>query len=295
MLYAAIDIGSNAVRLLIAAAHQEEGQVRLNKQNLVRVPIRLGKDVYSDGVVTSSKEEDLIKTLRAFKLLMDVYQPYCYSACATAAVREASNGKEILERIKKETGIDIRIIDGLEEARIIRGTNALPDDEDYVLTMFVDVGGGSTEISIKSADKLLEQRSFKIGTLRILNARVEESVWQNLRDWLMEFEEEFGRIKLLGSGGNINKLTKLFGRPKKNVLIYNSLKYAHDKLEKMTVKERMQVYNLRYDRADVIVPAAKIFLLIMDTIRADRILAPKIGVADGLIHELYQRNQQQKV
>lgn len=295
MLYAAIDIGSNAVRLLIAGVHQEEGQVRLNKQNFVRVPIRLGKDVYNDGVVTSAREENLIKTMSAFKLLMDVYQPCHYSACATAAVREASNGREILERIEKETALNIRVIDGLEEARIIRSTNALPDDENYVLTMFVDVGGGSTEISVKSADKLLEQRSFKIGTLRILSGKVEESVWQNLRDWLMEFEESFGRINLIGSGGNINKLTKLFGRPKEHVLIYNNLKYAHDQLEKMTVKERMQVFNLRYDRADVIVPAAKIFLFIMNTIRADRILAPRIGVADGLIYELYQKYQEQKV
>jgi len=295
MLYAAIDIGSNAVRLLIAAAHNEDGQVRLNKQNFIRVPIRLGKDVYNDGVVTKAREENLIKTLKAFKWLMDVYQPYDSSVCATAAVREASNGRKILARIEKETGLDVRVIDGLEEARIIRNTNALPDYKDYELTMFVDVGGGSTEISVKSADKLLEQHSFKIGTLRILSGKVQEEVWQELRAWLMKFEEAFGKINLLGSGGNINKLTKLFGRPKEHVLIYNNLKYAHDELEQMSVEERMHVFNLRHDRADVIVPAAKIFLFIMNTIYADKILAPKIGVADGLIYELYQKYQQQKV
>ncbi len=294
MLYAAIDIGSNAVRLLIASAQQVEGKTVLNKQNFLRVPIRLGKDVYNDGMITSLREGNLLQTLRAYKLLMDVYQPADYSACATAAMREASNGKEILDRIESETGLAIRVINGLEEARIIRNTNALPDDDNYMLTMFVDVGGGSTEISVKSAEKLVEQRSFNIGTLRILSDKVDESLWHELRTWLEGFDYAFGKINLLGSGGNINKLTKLFGRPKEHLLIYNNLKYAHDQMEGMTFKERMQVFNLRHDRADVIVPAAKIFLFIMEKIKVDKILAPKIGLADGLIYELHQKNQQQK-
>lgn len=295
MLYAAIDIGSNAVRLLIAEAYQEDSSIRISKQNLVRVPIRLGKDVYKDGVIAPQREENFIKTLWAFKTLMEVYSPEDYSACATAAVREAKNGKDILQRIEKEIGLNIRVIDGLEEARIIRSTNALPDSNDYLLTMFVDVGGGSTEISVKSEKKLVEQRSFDIGTLRILSGKVNQQAWDDMLDWLMQFDDTFGKINLLGSGGNINKLTKLFGRPKENLLIYNNLRYAHQHLSKMTVKERMQVFDLRYDRADVIVPAAKIFLFIMDTIQADTILAPKIGVADGMIYELCQNHQKQKV
>lgn len=292
MMYAAIDIGSNAVRLLIADAREEDGDIKLKKQNFVRVPIRLGKDVYNDGVITWSRKENLIKTLNAFKILMEVYNPDDYRACATAAVREAVNGKEILELIEKETGLSIQVIDGLEEARIIRSTNSLPEEGSDLLTMFVDVGGGSTEISVKSENKFLEQRSFDVGTLRILNGKVDENIWQELHQWLLNFDYAFGKINLVGSGGNINKLTKLFGRPKENLLIYNNLKYAHDHLEKMTVKERMQTFDLRYDRADVIVPAARIFLFIMETIMADKVLAPKIGVADGLIYELHKQKSE---
>jgi len=291
-MYAAIDIGSNAVRLLIADAREEDGDIKLKKQNFVRVPIRLGKDVYNDGVITWSRKENLIKTLNAFKILMEVYNPDDYRACATAAVREAVNGKEILELIEKETGLSIQVIDGLEEARIIRSTNSLPEEGSDLLTMFVDVGGGSTEISVKSENKFLEQRSFDVGTLRILNGKVDENIWQELHQWLLNFDYAFGKINLVGSGGNINKLTKLFGRPKENLLIYNNLKYAHDHLEKMTVKERMQTFDLRYDRADVIVPAARIFLFIMETIMADKVLAPKIGVADGLIYELHKQKSE---
>lgn len=290
MLYAAIDIGSNAVRLLIAETRKEEEGVKLSKQNLVRVPIRLGKDVYSKGYITLAKEENFINTLKAFKLLMEVYGPEDYSACATAAVREATNGKEILERIEKETGFTIRVIDGLEEARIIRNTNALPDEGDDLLTLFVDVGGGSTELSVKSKEKLLEQKSFNIGTIRLLDGKVDKDIWKDLERWLMQFDYAFGKINLLGSGGNIKKLTKLFGRPNENVLIYNNLKYAYEQLSKMSVEERMNVFDLRYDRADVIVPAAQIFLFIMNIIKADHVLTPKIGVADGLIYELHRKH-----
>ncbi|MCF8231134.1 MAG: Ppx/GppA family phosphatase [Bacteroidales bacterium] len=290
MLYAAIDIGSNAVRLLIAETRKEEEGVKLSKQNLVRVPIRLGKDVYSRGYITSSKEEDFINTLKAFKLLMEVYGPEDYSACATAAVREATNGKKILERIEKETGFSIRVIDGLEEARIIRNNNTLPDKKEDLLTLFVDVGGGSTELSVKSKEKLLEQKSFNIGTIRLLNGKVDKDLWKDLERWLMQFDYAFGKINLLGSGGNIKKLTKLFGRPQESVLIYNNLKYAYEQLSKMSVEERMNGFDLRYDRADVIVPAAEIFLFIMDIIKAEHVLTPKIGVADGLIYELHRKH-----
>ncbi|MCF8309149.1 MAG: Ppx/GppA family phosphatase [Bacteroidales bacterium] len=290
MLYAAIDIGSNAIRLLIAETRREEEGIKLNKQNLIRVPIRLGKDVYSEGFITSEREENFINTLKAFKLLIDVYAPEDYIACATAAVREASNGKKILQRIEKETGFTIRVIDGIEEARIIRNTNALPDEGNDLLTLFVDVGGGSTELSVKSKGELLEQKSFNIGTIRLLNGKVDKDVWKDLEQWLMKFDYAFGKINLLGSGGNIKKLTKLFGRPNENVLIYNNLAYAWEKLDKMTVEERMKFFDFRYDRADVIVPAARIFLFIMEVIKADRVLAPKIGVADGLIYDLYWKH-----
>jgi exopolyphosphatase/guanosine-5'-triphosphate,3'-diphosphate pyrophosphatase len=289
MILASIDIGSNAVRLLIADVKNKQGTVQLTKQNLIRIPIRLGQDVYSNGYVSKARTNRFIDTMKAFRLLMDVYSIKAYDACATAAIREASNGQEILKRTHQEAGIEIREIDGIEEAEIIRKTSRVPEERDFDLTLFVDVGGGSTELSMTSRSKLLKQQSFPIGTLKILNNKVTPEHWQELSDWLHQFEAHFGRIHVIGSGGNINKLTKLFGRPNEHITIRNNLKYGYEQMKTMSVEERMEVFNLRADRADVIVPAAKIFLTIMDKIQSDLVLAPRIGVADGLIYQLYEK------
>ncbi len=288
VLLAAIDVGSNAVRLFIARASREEGRIEIRKQNFFRIPLRLGKDVYRDGLISLEREQMFIDTMEAFRHLVNIYKPDKLTACATAAMREAKNGLEILEKVEQKTGFDIRIIDGLEEARLIRNTGAVKDNRDYKLTMFMDVGGGSTEISVLSEKELLGQVSFRIGTLRILSGKVEQEDWNELNDWLRQYSDAFGKINLVGSGGNINKLVKLFGRPKENLLIYNNLKYAYTHLRDMTVEERMLVFNLREDRADVIVPASQIFLTVMEQIKANHVLAPKIGVADGLIYEMFE-------
>lgn len=288
-LLAAIDVGSNAVRLLVAHACEEEGSIRISKHNFFRIPLRLGKDVYKNGRIGTGREAMFLDTMMAFRHLVNIYKPLELRACATAAMREASNGMAILETIRKETGFDIQLIDGLEEARLIRNTGAVRAHPNYQLTMFMDVGGGSTEISVLSENGLLSQRSFSIGALRLLESGVDQNEWRALEQYLEEYRELYGKINLLGSGGNINKLVKLFGRPKEHLMTYKDLKYAHAQLADMTLKERMQSFGLREDRADVIVPASEIFLFVMEKIGADHVLAPKIGVADGLIYEMYQQ------
>jgi exopolyphosphatase/guanosine-5'-triphosphate,3'-diphosphate pyrophosphatase len=294
MVFAAIDIGSNAVRLMFANALDKDGLIRVEKATLIRIPIRLGKDVYKNNTISKNRTSSLIKTLKAFKLLIDVYKPEAYVACATAAMREATNGPEILSKIKKETGIKIRLIDGLEEAEIIRSTNNIASFTDKNMTMYVDLGGGSTEISVISKTNFIDANSFKIGTLRILSKKVDSGTWDELASWLNRFKENFGKMNMIGSGGNINKIAKLYGKAGENEISLKNLEQAYKHLKSYTLHERIEELGLRPDRADVIVPAAKVFLFIAKTIKAETIMVPKIGLTDGLIHKLYEEYLREK-
>lgn len=289
MLLASIDIGSNAARLLFANATLSEGRSKVDKVELIRVPLRLGEEVFSTGLLPRHKINDLRNTMKAFKLLIDLYKPEKYTACATAAMREARNGESVARMIKKETGIRIKIIDGLKEAEIIRSSNPYDLPVKSRLTMYVDVGGGSTEISVVDREKLVDLKSFQLGTVRILNNQAAPSEWSNLVDWLYQFRDYYGKINVIGSGGNINKIVKLFGRPDDNVLIINNLSYGIKHLSQLTIEERIEQMALRPDRADVIVPAARIYLKVMETIQADKMLVPRIGLSDGLIHVMYRK------
>jgi exopolyphosphatase/guanosine-5'-triphosphate,3'-diphosphate pyrophosphatase len=290
MLFASIDIGSNAVRLLFANVYVSDlQQPTAAKATLVRIPLRLGEDVFKTGKVSEDRIQKLIKTLEAFKLLIDVYNPLSFEACATAAMREAGNNTEIIERIKNEAKLDVRIIDGLEEAGIIRSSNDIEFNNDYKTTMYIDVGGGSTEISILRNHKFVTCNSFNIGTVRILNKKVEEASWDNMKLWLAAFKKDFGRINCIGTGGNINRLTKLYGDQIENTLTFAQLTYAYKQLKAIPLKERIEKMGMRPDRADVIVPAAKIFQTIMKAAGIESIIAPKVGLADGLIYRLYER------
>lgn len=289
MILAAIDIGSNAARLLFANVFEMNGKIFVEKATLVRIPTRLGEDVYTINRISDIRANNLIKTLTAFKLLIDVYNPVGFDACATAAMREAENGDEIMERIKLEAGLEVRLIDGIEEANIIRNTNKIGFENPYDLTMYIDVGGGSTDISLVKNDKVLDVKSFKIGTLRLLKEKVEESEWKNLDGFLMKYKKDFGKINVIGSGGNINKINKLFGDPVNYTLTLDKLRDSYFYMKEYTVQERMEKLGLRPDRADVIVPAAEIFIFIMDEILIDKILVPKIGLADGLVYQLYEK------
>ncbi len=294
MIFAAIDIGSNAVRLLFANAFEKEKRIHVEKATLIRIPIRLGLDVYNKNRISKQRAEKLIKTLQAFSLLIDVYKPGKYVACATAAMREAENGQTIIKKIKQQTGISVRVIDGMEEAAIIRSTNDYIFPDNNNLNMYVDLGGGSTEISVLAAHKLIAANSFKIGTLRLLSEKVPVGEWDKLKDWLMKFSGNFGKVNVIGSGGNINKIAKIYGSPDASNISLSQLEHAANHLESYTLKERIEVLGLRPDRADVIVPATEVFLFITRTINAGTIFVPKIGLADGLIYQMFEEHMKRK-
>ncbi|MEZ5195919.1 MAG: Ppx/GppA family phosphatase [Bacteroidales bacterium] len=291
MIFAAIDIGSNAARLLFANVFELNGKAYVEKATLVRIPTRLGKDVYSINRISDRRADNLIKTLNAFKTLIEVYDPVASAACATAAMREAENGLELLQRIRAEVGMNVRLIDGIEEANIIRRTNKLTFEHPHGFSMYIDVGGGSTDISLLLEDNLVSVKSFKIGTLRLLSKKVKKQEWELLKEWLLGFKNEFGKINVVGSGGNINKLNKMYGNSFDFTLKTDELKSAYKKLKDFTLDERIEKLGLRPDRADVIVPAAKIFLYILKIIKVKSLLVPKIGLADGLIYQLYEKHK----
>jgi len=288
MLLSSIDIGSNAVRLLLANVFEKNGYPVADKASLIRVPLRLGMDVFNTGSISEERIGSLIKTMKAFSYLLEVYQPIALTICATAAMREAANKEEIVNLIKTETNLDVKIIDGLTEARIISQYNSntlLPDGE---RTMFVDVGGGSTEISVIENHRFVASESFSIGTIRLLYDKVTNEEWERLKLWLIEFRGNKPNLICMGSGGNINKITKLYGSYKNDFILFKDLQKAHKQMDKFTVDERINLLGLRPDRADVIVPAAKIFIFIMEWARLEKVFAPKIGLADGLVLKTYE-------
>ena len=290
MLFASIDIGSNAVRLLLANVFDStHDPSTASPVTFVRVPLRLGEDVFKDGMISEARIVNLVKTLRAYKLLIDVYMPVGFDICATAAMREASNREEIIRRVKKETGLAIRVIDGQEEAAIIRESNALFHKFCETTLMYVDVGGGSTEISIIHDNNFVASRSFDVGTLRMLQKKIEEERWNEMLRWVKESTTSFDDILCVGSGGNINKLVKLYGDKTTSRVTLQELNDGCQKLKKLSVAERMEKLQMRPDRADVIVPAAKIFSRVMSAANIDTVLAPKLGLVDGLISELAQK------
>jgi exopolyphosphatase/guanosine-5'-triphosphate,3'-diphosphate pyrophosphatase len=288
MLYAVIDIGSNAARLLFANAYGDIDNIKIEKATLIRIPLRLGKDVFDIGKISKEKEKAFIKTMKAFKLLIDVYKPESTWACATAAMREASNSNKIVSKIKKETGISIEVISGAEEASIIRNTNRIVFHNPNRLTLFIDVGGGSTEISAQKNGELIKLKSFKVGTIRLLNNEYKKNIWDEINEWLVDFKDDFDEMNVVGSGGNINKINKIFGEKGSIFLSLENIENAYKTLSVLSIEDRKEKFRLRQDRADVIVPAAKIYLKLMDLIKAKHIAVPKIGLADGMVHELYR-------
>ena len=292
MLLGSVDIGSNAVRFLLANVYKRNGEIHIDKDTLIRIPVRLGKDVYNDGRISEERAFALIQTLKAFKMLMDVNQPEGFRACATAAMREAENGEELLKKISDEIGMSVKVIDGLEEAEIIRSITHYPLKAEHQRTLFVDVGGGSTEISVTGVDCDAIAKSFPIGTIRLLNGKVDDVEWMVLNNWLNQFKDSFGKIQMVASGGNINKLLKLYGRTDENILIATNLEYAYRQLSSLTIEERMETFSMRPDRADVILPATRIYLTVLRKIRADSVLVPKMGLADGIIMQMYREKFQ---
>jgi exopolyphosphatase / guanosine-5'-triphosphate,3'-diphosphate pyrophosphatase len=289
MRLAAIDIGSNAARLLISdVLKNEQGKPQFQKLNLVRVPLRLGFDVFEDRKISEEREDMIIKTIRSYKLLTDVYGVEHMKACATSAMRDASNGPEIIAKVKQETGIGIEIISGDAEASLIYENHIAENmDKDHSY-LYIDVGGGSTELTFFADGKLVFKRSFNIGTIRVLKKQVDEFMWDEMRDFIKrETKGHEGDMVAIGSGGNINKVFSLSKRKEGKPLHIDLLKDYYREFNSFSVEDRIRIYNMREDRADVIVPALLIYINVMKWSNIEQIYVPKIGLADGLIQHLY--------
>jgi len=287
--YAAIDIGSNAIRLLIAnVIETKNNETQYKKVSLVRVPIRLGKDVFEDGIISDKNQKRMIDAMKAYKLLMKVHKTEKYMACATSAMRESDNGKEVVDLIKKETGIEINIINGETEAKIISSTDLselIDGDKSY---LYVDVGGGSTELTFFSKGKVTASKSYKMGTVRLLDKKKNKDTWKSIEKWIKAHSKDLGAISLIGSGGNINTIFKRSGNKLGKPLSYIYLNAHYKFLKSMSYEERISELSLNPDRADVIIPATKIYLSAMKWSGARKIHVPKIGLADGIIKSLHQ-------
>ncbi|OUS16868.1 exopolyphosphatase [Nonlabens dokdonensis] len=286
--YGAIDIGSNAIRLLIATVTLYNDQPPVfKKTSLVRVPIRLGQDVFTEGKISKENIERMVSSMKSYQLLMNVHKVKSYKAYATSAMRDAQNGNEVVKQIEKESGIHIDIIDGSHEAAIIAMTDLHAVIDDSKVYLYVDVGGGSTEFTLYAYGEELTSKSFKIGTVRLLNDMVKKSLWDEAEEWIKEITAPYERIDLIGSGGNINNIFKSSGKSMGKPLSYFYLLNYYEQLQNYNYEERVYHLNLNHDRADVIIPACRIYLRAMKWSRAKNIYVPKIGLTDGIIKSVF--------
>jgi exopolyphosphatase/guanosine-5'-triphosphate,3'-diphosphate pyrophosphatase len=286
MRYAAVDIGSNAVRLLFCDVDVYQNRKAVKKIFLIRLPIRLGQDVFTKKKVSAKNVTNLIKALETFKHLLAIYQVVDYRVCATSAFREAKNGKEVIEKIKKKTGVTIEIIDGDTEAKFVLDTHIWDILNAKGTFLYFFVGGGSSELSIYSDGKQIQSQSFKIGTIRLKNDLVATSTWKEMVTWILLAIKKHQPELAIGTGGNINKLYKMCGLKDYKLFEYNQLKKMNDFLLEHTIEERILKLGLKPDRADVITHAAKIYLTVLETAKIDKMFIPKLGLADGIIYKL---------
>ena len=289
MRWAAIDIGSNAVRLIVKDVSGKPGRLRVNKVAHTRVPIRLGEDVFDSGSISPLKEQRLERTLRAFVLLMEAMGVDGFRACATSAMREASNGVEMADRLEEATGLRVELIDGQTEADLIFSNFEVSLFDRSLDYLYIDVGGGSTELTLIREGKRIEGRSFKVGAVRLLQDKVHEKVWREMAEWCGALTAEWGLDAPLaiGAGGNINRLFKLGGCLTGETLTFERLSSVVEVLERCSYEDRLERFQLKPDRADVIVPAGRIYQRVMDMAGSKGILVPKVGLADGIILGLH--------
>lgn len=294
MRLAAIDIGSNAARLLINEVVQgPAGKPEFIKLSLVRVPLRLGFDVFDGGSISTERARMFVTTMKAYKHLLEAYEVKHLITAATSAMRDAGNAEAVLQQIRLETGIDVRIISGEEEATFIYENHfaeSLNTAESY---LYIDVGGGSTELTFFSDGKLVTQKSFNIGTIRLLKNQVVQEHWAEMRGFIREKLRGHHHITAIGSGGNINKIFSLSKRKDGKPLSLELLRNYYKEFSSLTLQQRISMYAMREDRADVIVPALLIYINVMNWAEAEEIFVPKIGLADGLIHILYDKVKSQ--
>lgn len=288
--YAAIDIGSNAVRLLIADITKSEEGFGYKKNTLIRVPLRLGDDAFLDHRISPRKTEELLKTMAAFKNLMDVYQVSKYLACATSAMREAENGAEIIRMVKETTNLDLEIIEGQREANIIY-SNHIEENLDIKKSyLYIDVGGGSTELSVFVNRMPVASKSFDIGTIRILDNQDREETWEEMKQWVKENTKSLKNLAAIGTGGNINKLYRMSDEKEGMPMSFLKLKGLYNTLNAHSLKERINLFGLNPDRADVIIPACEIYITLLKWTGIKQIYVPKVGMADGIINLLIEEN-----
>lgn len=289
MIFAAIDIGSNAVRLLFCHVHEQKGKTIYKKGELIRLPIRLGEDSFVMNEISNDKADKLVTAMRGFKDLISVFDVISYRACATSAMRDAKNGQDIIARIQREAGIEVEILDGKEEADVIFSNHVEEMLDPRQSYMYIDVGGGSTELTILTAGKVVASKSFNVGTIRMLFDKVSKEEWEEYKAWIKKNAFGIKPLIAIGSGGNINKLFKMGAKKDSKSLSYEKLKELHDMLSSHTYEERIIAFGLNPDRADVIVPASKIFISAMKHGGIEKIIVPQVGLSDGIVHGLYER------
>ena len=294
MKFAAIDIGSNAVRLLFCNVYEDKGKTYYKKAELIRVPIRLGEDSFLNKKISVKKADKLVTAMKAFKHLIDVYDAVDYRACATSAMRDAENGYDVVARVRKEAGIKIEIIDGKTEADIIFSNHIEEHLDKANNYLYIDIGGGSTEITLFSKNKVVVSQSFNIGTIRMLHEQINKEYWTYFKNWVKEQTDGYKPLIAIGSGGNINKLFKMIGRKPNKPVATLKIKNLYEVLESYTYEERMQVFGLNPDRADVIIPASKILLSVLKKADIEKVLVPQIGLSDGIVHQLYEKHLEKK-
>ncbi|TDI84714.1 MAG: exopolyphosphatase [Caldithrix sp.] len=290
MKFAAIDIGSNAVRLLLSRVIENGKYPIFKKESLIRIPIRLGEDAFVRKRISAEKAEQLVNTMRGFKFLIEAYQAIDYMACATSAMREAENGEDVVKEIMRRSGIKLDIVAGQKEADIIYANHfeeRLDKNKSY---LYIDVGGGSTELTLFSHNQSITSHSFNIGTVRLLHGLVPDSRWKDMKQWVQVIAPEFKPVIGIGSGGNINKMFKLSRIKTGKPISYKRLRELDKYLNTFSLDERIKILGLRPDRADVIIPAADIFTSVMKWAKINRMYVPEIGLSDGMIRLLYERH-----
>ena len=291
MKFGAIDIGTNAARLLVGEVDKNKQRLYVKKVSYTRIPLRLGEDVFDEGNISKKKGNDFVKTIQAFRLISEIFEVHSLRAVATSAMREAKNAEKILQKIQKETGVTIEIISGQEEADLIFGNFEVLDIDREIPFIVIDVGGGSTEVSIFENGHLISSRSFEIGTLRALKGKVDPDAWDFLRDWIDENVDMTRPHQIFGTGGNINKIHKILGAKQNESISVIDIQDLNEQLKPLSVKKRVELFQLKPDRADVIVPAMEIYLFILNQLGCSELFVPKVGLSDGMILKMHQGNE----
>ncbi len=290
---AGIDIGSNSVRLLVSNVIETEDQVVFKKSSLVRLPIRLGPDAFSEGRISEENTDRLLSGIAAYRKIMEVHGVEKYRACATSALREAKNGIQVVERIYKETGLNIELISGKEEARMIFSSEMIGDvAQEHETFLYIDVGGGSTELTLFHQGEIRNSRSFKIGTIRLLKDLVKKKRWEEMKEWIQDKTKDYNKVLMVGSGGNINRTFKLAQKQKGEMMSLQGLKAIREAILKFDEETRMIEFDLNPDRTDVLPHALRIYTNAMKWAGSEKMIVPKKGLADGIVRFLYREHYQ---